>query len=97
YRIGKAPRGCFLDARTVLAGFNPPHSNIVGCAQVIANEVLENHTDVETQLLQVVLAKVDAVEKYPPFRRVVESRKQLHERGLASAILAHERQGFARG
>ena len=47
------------------------------------------------QLLEVVVAQVVAVEQDAAFVRVVQAREQLHQRGLAGAVLADQRQHLA--
>ncbi len=47
------------------------------------------------QLFEVVFAEVVAVEQDAALVRVVEPRQQLDQRGLAGAVLAHQRQHLA--
>ena len=47
------------------------------------------------QLVEVVVAQVVAVEQDAALVGVVEARQQLHQRGLAGAVLAHQRQHLA--
>jgi hypothetical protein len=83
-------------SRAVVPCLDASHRDVFGGRQVVAHEVLEDDPDVRAQRLQVVLAKVVAVEKDPPLVRVIEPREQLHERRLAGAVLAHEGQDLTR-
>ena len=84
------------DARAVVARLDPAHGDVVRRRQVIAHEVLEDDADVRAQRDEVVLAQVVAVEQDAALVGVVEAREQLHERRLAGAVLADQRQHFAR-
>ena len=53
---------------------------------VVADEVLEDDADALAQLVQVVLAQVDAVQQNLPFGRVVQAGEQLDQRRLAGAV-----------
>ena len=64
--------------------------------KVVAHEVLEDDADVPPEALDVVLAEVHAVEQDPALGRVVEPGQQLDQRGLARAVLAHQREPLAR-
>ena len=83
------------DARTVVARLDAPDRDVLGGGQVIAHEVLEDHADARAQRGEVVLAQVAAVEQDAAFVGVVQAREQLHERGLARAVLADQRQHLA--
>src|SRR5690606_22249652 len=81
----------------VVARFrDAPHADVLVEAHVEAHEVLEDDADRVAELLQVVLAQVHAVEQDATFARVVESREQLRDRGLAGPILPDERHARAR-
>ena len=45
--------------------------------------------------VEVVVAQVVAVEQDAPLGRVVEPRQELHDRGLAGAVLADQRHDLA--
>ena len=62
---------------------------------MVAHEVLEDHPDVGAQVVQVVLAQVLPVEQDAALVRVVQPRQQFHQRGLAGAVLADQRQHLA--
>ena len=65
-------------------------------AIVVAHVVLKDHADLAAQVVEVVLAQVDAVEQDAAAGRVVEPRQQFHERGLSGAVLADQGHVLAR-
>ena len=64
---------------------------------MVAHEVLEDHADAGAHVVQVVVAQVAPVQQDPALVGVVQPRQQLHQRGLAGAVLADQRQHLARG
>ena len=52
--------------------------------------------DVPPEAVEVVLPEIHAVEQDPALGRVVEPGQQLDQRGLAGAVLAHQRDPLAR-
>ena len=73
-----------------------PDGDVVARRQVVAHEILEDHAHRAAQRVQVIVAQVAAIEQDAAFVGVVEPGQQLDERGLARAVLAHQRQRFAR-
>ncbi len=94
--VGEASLRGLDDARTIVARLDASDRDVVGGSQVIAHEVLEDDADVGAQREQVVLAQVVAVEQDASLVGIVEARQELHQRGLAGAVLAHQRQHLAR-
>ena len=90
----RAARGV-ADAGAVVHRVDLADADVLARGQVVAHEVLEDHADVRAQVVQVVVAQVAAIEQDAAFIRVVEPRQQLHQRGLAGAVLADQRQHFA--
>ena len=56
------------------------------------NEVLEDGADPTLPRPGVERAQVLAIDRDAPVRRVIEASEQLHQRGLAGTVLAHDRQ-----
>ena len=73
-----------------------PTAMLSASRQVVADEVLEDHTDVAAKAIEVVVAQLVAIQQDPAFVRVVQPRQQLDQRRLAGAVLADERDDFAR-
>src|SRR5690606_15808180 len=59
--------------------------------------VLEDDAEAREELAFVPLAKIATVEQDVSFRRLVESRHQLDERGLARAVLPDDRDALPLG
>jgi hypothetical protein len=65
-------------------------------AQVVANEVLEDHADRVADVLEVVIAEVHAIQRDAAFGRVVETREQLGDGRLPCPVLADQRDALPR-
>jgi len=59
-------------------------------------EVLKQHADAPPQLEQRPILEVDTAQKDAPLGRVIQARQELHQRGLARAILADDGQALSR-
>src|SRR5450755_2298818 len=93
--IGEAALGGGDNARTVVARLDASYRDIVGGGEVVADEILKDDANVGAHGEQVVLAKIVPVEQDAAFVRIVEPRKELDQRGLAGAVLTHQRQDLA--
>ena len=85
-----------MDRRVVLDPGDIAHRDVLLEHEVVAHEVLEDDPDVPPEAVDVVLPEIHAVEQDPPLVRVVEPSQQLDQRGLAGAVLAHQRDPLAR-
>jgi hypothetical protein len=83
-----------LDAGPIGAGLDAPDGDVLRRGQVVTHEVLEDHANVRTQFLEVVLAGRARRAGCDP-RRVVEAGQKLHQCRLARSVLADERQHLA--
>ena len=72
-----------------------PHLDVLGRREGVAHEVLQDEGDAAAQLVEREGAQVDAVDRDAPLDGVVEARQELHDRGLAGAVLAHQRHHLA--
>ena len=63
--------------------------------EIVADEILEDDAHVAAQRIEIVVAQVVAVEQDAAFVGIVEAGEQLHQRRLAGAVLAHQRQHLA--
>src|SRR5258708_5394617 len=95
-RRWKTSNSALASSAAVGSRLDQAHSDVVRRGEMEAHEVLEDHADVAAQLDEVVLAQVVAVEQDAARVGIVEAREQLHERGLAGAVLTDERQHLAR-
>jgi hypothetical protein len=50
-----------LDARAVLPRFDPSHRDVVGGAEIVADEILEDDAHVSAQRTEIVLAQIVAI------------------------------------
>ena len=80
----------------VVARLDAADGDIVAGAEIVAHEILEDHAHAAAQRVEVVVAQVVAVEQDAALVGVVEPRQQLHQRGLAGAVLADQRHHLAR-
>ena len=69
--------------------------DVVRGARLVAAESLEDERDAPLQLIARQVAQVDAVEQDAALVGVVEAGQQLHQRRLAGAVLAHQRDRLA--
>src|SRR5438445_1082345 len=56
---------------------------------------LENDADGATELIELKLAGIDAIDQHPPAARIVKARDQIHERRLAGAGRTDDGGGLA--
>ena len=80
----------------IAAGRDASDRDIVARREVVAHEILEDDADAAAQVLDVVFAEVMTVEQYTALVRVVQAGQQLHQRGLARAVLADQRHDLPR-
>ena len=93
--VRQAALGGGDDARAVVARLDAADGDVVRGGEVIAHEILEDDADIGANREQVVLAQIVPVEQDAAFVRIVEPRQQLDQRGLAGAVLAHQREDLA--
>ena len=93
--VGLAAVGGPRDAFVVGARRDPADRDIVAGRQVVADEVLEDDAHAAAQFVEPVVAQVASVEQDAALVGVVEPRQQLHQRGLARAVLADQRHHLA--
>ena len=89
------PRRGF-DLEVVLAFLDLAHGDIFAGCHLVPHEVLKDHRGLAAQVLEVVLAQVHTVEQDLSRAGVVEPRQQLDHGSLALAVLADQRDPFAR-
>ena len=80
------------DAAVIVHRIDLADADVLGRGEVIAHEILEDHADVGAQIFEVIVAQVAAVEQDATLVGFVQPRQQLHQRGLAGAVLADQRQ-----
>jgi len=79
------------DLIKILPLSDPPDGDILSRRHIVAHEVLKNYSDLAGVIVEVIFAKIDAVEINGPFRWVVKTRQQFDDRGLALAVLPDQR------
>ena len=84
-----------FDALLVVARLDAADGDVVAGGEIVAHEILEDDTHVGAQLFDVVFAKIAAVEQDAAFVGVVQPGQQLHQGGLAGAVLADQRHHLA--
>src|ERR1700757_2430133 len=82
---------CRANLEDIARSFNSSHSDVFGSRHVIAHEILENGSDLVPQRVQVIIAKIDAIEKNLSFRRVLEAGEKLGERRFSLPVFPHQR------
>ena len=93
--VGEAPLRRGGDPRAIESRIDAADGDVLARGQVVAHEILEDDADVPAQRLEVVVAQIVAVQHHVALVGIVEAREQLDQRGLAGAVLAHQRQHFA--
>ena len=93
--VGLAAARGPLDARLVVARRDAADGDVVAGAEIVAHEILEDDAHAAAQLVEVVVAQVVAVEQDAALVGVVEPGQELHQGGLAGAVLAHQRHHLA--
>ena len=68
-----------------------PDGDVLPRRHFVAHEILKDYADFAMQVLDAVLAQVDAIEQNAPLGRIVEARQELDDGGLALPVLADER------
>ena len=79
----------------IVARRDPADRDVVAGAEVVADEILEDDAHVAAQRVEIVFAQVVAIEQDAAFVRIVEPGQKLHQRGLAGAVLADQREHLA--
>src|SRR5581483_2036281 len=85
------------DRVVVVHELQRPEGDVLAQRQLVAAEVLEDRRHTALPGGSVELAQVGAVAGDPAAGRLVETGEQLHERGLAGAVQADDRERPARG
>src|ERR1700744_4100134 len=80
----------------VARGFNASHADVFGGRHVVAHEILKDSSDLVPQRVQVIIAKIDAIEENFAFGRIVEPSEKLGERRFSLAVFSHERNPLVR-
>src|SRR6266851_750001 len=81
----------------VLGGARPAVSNVLGDARREQDGLLQHDGELTTQIGDVVLAQVYAIEQDSPRGRIVETRKQADERCLPGSGRSHDTHAHPRG
>ena len=79
-----------LDIRLLVRAVDAADGDVLPRGHLVAHEVLEDDADLAMEIFELVVAEVHAVEQDLPFGRVVETRDQLDDGGLALAVLADQ-------
>jgi hypothetical protein len=74
-----------------------PHPDVLADLELVLVEVLEENPEAAAQRPGVPVAHVTTVDQDAPLGRLVEPGEQLHQGGLARAVLPDERQALSRG
>src|SRR5262249_14306407 len=88
--------GSIDDVFEVVAVLDAADGDVVASGHVVAHEILEDDSDLAGEVLQVVLSKVDSIEKNAAGCRIVEPSEQLNDGGFATAVFADERYALTR-
>src|ERR1700730_17759396 len=88
--VGQTLVGGCLDSRGIRSLLDSTHGDIFRARKFIAHEVLENNTNLFPQVLKVVVANVDSVQKNLTGRRFVQARQELYDGCLSLAVFSHE-------
>src|SRR5581483_1312594 len=83
-------------AKTLLILYllNIPKTHILTHGHGILHEILENDADMPANILQVIVLQGYAVQQDLPFRWLIETGKQLDQRGFPCTVLAYQRNAF---
>ena len=73
-----------------------PDRDVFSRCHFIPHEILENDADFPVQILKAVFPKIHSIQQNLSFDRIVEPGHQLHEGGLALAILTNQGNPLAR-
>jgi hypothetical protein len=63
YLVRLAARRRPLDARAVVPRFDPSHRDVVGGAEIVADEILEDDAHVSAQRTEIVLSQIVATPR----------------------------------
>jgi len=72
----------------VLDRLHAPESDVLADPHVIAHVVLENHSDLASQVLDRVIPQIDSVQQNTPGSGIVQPRQQLHESCLPGPVFS---------
>src|SRR5580704_18830330 len=89
FRIALHCGGANLE--NIARGFNPSHADIFGGRHVIAHEILKDSSDLVPQRVQVIIAKIDAIQENFAFRWVIEPGEKLGERRFSLPVFPDQR------
>jgi hypothetical protein len=88
--------GCAAPAVLIVEGAHIARADVLADDHLVAREILEDYADALSQRAFIPLFQIQAVKQDAPAGRVVQAREQLDHRGLARAVLAHQRKTLAR-
>ena len=71
-------------------------TNVLAGGQLVAHEVLKDHSHLPAQLDRIEIAKVNSIEQDAPLGRVVQAQQQLDQRRLTRAVAPDQRDRFVR-
>src|SRR5262249_22964049 len=83
-----------LQRRKIIDFLNHSHRNVFSGGHFVAHEILENDTNLAIKALEVVLAKVDAVEQNLSLGGVVQSCDEFYDGSFALPVFADQRYPF---
>jgi len=95
---GAVEHGLFIGIATTLLIAHPgdaSHTDVLPGGEPVADEVLEEHGDLLTQLLLIDIGDVDAIPQHRACVRWIEATEELGERGLAGAVFTDQRHHLA--
>src|SRR6201981_3595227 len=80
----------------IVGSFDAPHADVFGGRHVVAHEILEYNANLIPQGVEVVIAKIYAIEEDLSFRWVVETSEQLCDGRFSLAIFSNQRNPLVR-
>src|SRR5260370_25093664 len=95
-RIGETAARGLTDSCVVVQRLDLAHADVFPEDEVVADEILEDDSDILAKTVEVIVAQVDAVEQDAALVGIVEPREQLHERSLPRPIFSDQCDAFVR-
>src|SRR6201987_1520706 len=80
----------------IVGSFDAPDADVFGGRHVAAHEILEDNANLIPQRVEVVIAKIYAIEEDLSFRWVVETSQQLCDGRFSLPIFSHESNALVR-
>src|SRR5579875_216776 len=96
HSVSKAFPSRGSNSHLVVAVLDVAQADVFGGRHFITNEVLKDHADFPPQILQVVLANINAIEKNLAGGCLVQPGQELHDGGFALAIFSDQSDPFRR-